>query len=134
MEKIAATDFTDESKVKELFKYLLKEAIVKAQAKIDNKDGVFILEAYQTIEKELMELKKILPYVILMIDSQIIDYYQKSELYYNSDFTKFSFVPLEGYKTWAQQSTEDFKGYEFDEENKIVRKKDMKAFKFSEQI
>ena len=75
MEKIAATDFTDESKVKELFKFLLKEAIVKAQAKIDNKDGVFILEAYQTIEKELMELKKILPYVILMIDSQIIDYY-----------------------------------------------------------
>ena len=48
-----------------------------------------------------MELKKILPYVIMMIDSQIIDYYQQSELYYNADFTKFSFVPLEGYKTWA---------------------------------
>ena len=82
----------------------------------------------------MLEIEKHVPYLILMIDSQIIDYFLNSSLYYNSDFTKFSWVPLEGYKNWEQQSKEDFKGYEFDEENKIVRKKDMVALKFSDQI
>ncbi len=41
--------------------------------------------------------------------------FRKNKLYSTRDFTKYSIVPLEGYKTCQQWQDECFKGYEYDD-------------------
>lgn len=55
------------------------------------------------------------------IDTNLIDLVKSDEVYFTSDFTQYSVMPLEGYHKWSELMLTSFKGYCLDEINVFQR-------------
>lgn len=67
-----------------------------------------------------------------MAENVFLDSYLRDEIFSNFDFTMFSLVELEGYKKWSVWEKEQFEGFQFNKETKLMERTTAPALKWSE--
>jgi hypothetical protein len=51
----------------------------------------------------------------MVTDLSLVILVSEDKILFNKDFSKFSLIPLEGFRTWSQLLDTDFKGYQLDD-------------------
>ena len=89
-------------------------AIATVQENKQNKDGAFYVEVMKVQLDQIKELAKINPMAQLLADFTITRSVCAGKIWVNSDFSKLSMFPLDGFKNWEEKMATEFKGYKLD--------------------
>lgn len=56
-----------------------------------------------------------MPAIPVIADLTFVKLLMNDKILMNKDFSKFSLIPIEGYRSWSEQLATDFKGYAMNE-------------------